>query len=194
MLKIGLTGGIGSGKTTVCKLFAEKGIPIYYADDRAKYLMNFDPDLKSQIKQHFGKNVYHSNGRVNRKALASIIFSDKSKLSLINSLVHPAVALDSERWFDLQKSHYAIKEAALMIESKSHLSLDKLIVVTADIEQRIKRVIKRDQTSRESVQARIDNQMDETSKLGFADFIIQNNDLKLLQSQVDDIHATLMKM
>jgi len=194
MIKVGLTGGIGSGKTTVAKLFAAKGIPIYYADTRAKYLMTYDKALKSQIIEAFGRKVYHSNGRLNRKALASIIFNDKSKIAIINGLVHPAVAKDGEAWYKAQKTTYAIKEAALMIESGSHKDLDILVVVTADLDERIRRVTKRDNASIKDVEARIQNQLSDAERLAHADYVIDNNDRSMLQEQVDALHLELMAM
>lgn len=194
MIKVGITGGIGSGKSTVARMLAEKGIPVYYADARAKYLMSYDPELKSAIKEAFGPEVYHRNGRLNRAALAKIIFSDKAKLQTINGLVHPAVARDGERWFDEQNTHYALKEAALMIESGSHKSLDKLIVVVADKEERINRVVKRDRTDRKAIMARINNQMSDEQRLAEADYVIDNNDFDKLQEQVDALHDQLMQL
>lgn len=194
MIKVGLTGGIGSGKTTVAKLFAKKGIPVYYADTRAKYLMTYDKTLKAQIIAAFGKNVYHKNGRLDRKALASIIFNDPSKLAIINSLVHPAVAKDGKEWFASQKSPYAIKEAALMIESGSHQNLDILVVVTADEYERIARVMKRDNANLKDVVARVNSQLSDADRLAHADYVIDNNDRKLLQEQVDALHEELINM
>lgn len=194
MIKVGLTGGIGSGKTTVAKLFAKKGIPIYLADTRAKYLMTYDKTLKSQIIDAFGKGVYHKNGRLNRKALAEIIFNDKSKLAIINSLVHPAIASDGKAWFAKQTSPYAIKEAALMIESGNHQDLDVLIVVTADEEERIARVMKRDDAQLKDVMARIKNQLSDAERLAHADYVIDNNHRNMLQEQVDALHTELLAM
>ena len=194
MIKVGLTGGIGSGKTTVAKLFEKKGIPVYYADTRAKHLMTYDKSLKSQIIEAFGKDVYYRNGRLNRKALASIIFNDKSKLTIINNLVHPAVAADGMVWYEAQNTVYAIKEAALMIESGSHQDLDVLVVVTADIEERIRRVQKRDNASMKDVEARINNQLSDAERLAHADYVIDNNDRDMLKEQVDALHEELMRM
>ncbi len=194
MIKVGLTGGIGSGKTTVAKLFAKKGIPIYYADGRAKYLMSYNKPLKAKIIEAFGKDVYHRNGRLNRKILASIIFNDKSKLAIINNLVHPAVAKDGDAWYDAQTTPYAIKEAALMIESGSHQSLDLLVVVTADLEERIRRVMKRDGAIIKDVKARIENQLSDGERLVHADYVIDNNDRTLLQEQVDALHVELLAL
>lgn len=194
MLKVGITGGIGSGKTTVAKMLAAKGIPVYYADQKAKYLMSFDPELKADIKKHFGEAVYHSNGRLNRAALAKIIFSDKTKLAIINGLVHPAVARDGEAWFAQQKTTYALKEAALMIESGSHKQLDKLIVVVADEEERINRVVKRDRSDRKAVMARVKNQLSDEERLKEADYVIDNNDFDQLPVQVDALHDQLLSL
>ena len=112
MIKVGITGGIGSGKTTVCKLFEKMDIPVYYADIEAKRLMNTDKELKQQIRELLGKEAYYRNGRLNRKYVASIVFNDKAKLEKLNGIVHPAVALDGKRWFAQQRTAYAIKEAA----------------------------------------------------------------------------------
>ncbi len=194
MIKVGITGGIGSGKTTVCKIFESLGIPVYYADDRAKQLMSFNKKLKEDIKAFFGDQVYHKNGRLNRKVMASIVFNDKSKLQYLNSLVHPAVFEDGEHWFKSISSpyNYAIKEAALMIESGSHLQLDKLILVTAPEEIRIARVVKRDKSKKEQVIKRIKAQMPENEKVPYAQYIIDNSGLeKSLIQQILHIHYQL---
>lgn len=161
VLKIGITGGIGSGKSTVCRLFEELGIPVYNADERAKYLMQHEHYLIDEIKKNFGEEVYE-NGQLNRALLASKVFHDKEKVNLLNSLVHPAVFRDSERWIEEQQTAhppYAIKEAALLIEAGSYKYLDKLIVVTAPLAVRLQRVCERDQVSVEEVQARMKNQL-----------------------------------
>ena len=194
MIKVGLTGGIGSGKTTVAKLFEKKGIPVYYTDTKAKHLMTYDKLLKFQIIEAFGKDVYHNNGRLNRKTLASIIFNDKSKLTLINNLVHPAIAADGEAWYNAQNTIYAIKESALMIESGSHHDLDVLVVVTADIKERIRRVQKRDHVSMKTVEERINNQLSDAERLAHADYIIDNNDFGKIEEQVDALHEELLRV
>lgn len=192
MIKVGITGGIGSGKTTVCKLFEQMDIPVYYADVEAKRLMNHDKTLKRQIKELLGKEAYHRNGRLNRKHVASIIFNDKEKLNKMNALVHPAVGEDAKRWFSQQKSKYALKEAALLVENESYKKLDYLIVVTAPVEMRIKRVVKRDNSNYNQVKMRIDNQLPEIQKKKVADFIIDNSGEVSLISQVWKIHQKLM--
>lgn len=194
MLKIGITGGIGSGKTTVCKLFQELGIPVYYADDRAKYLMQHEHYLIDLIKKNFGEAVYEE-GQLNRKLLASMVFGNADKLALLNSLVHPCVFRDTERWVEEQKElkpPYVLKEAALLIESGSYKTLDKLIVVTAPLDVRVKRISQRDQVEIEEVMARVKHQLPEEEKLKLADFVITNDDgLDRLKEQVMHIHQTL---
>ena len=195
MLKIGITGGIGSGKTTVCKLFETLGIPVYYADERAKYLMQHEHFLIDQIKKNFGDEVYE-NGRLNRALLAEKVFNNKPKLELLNSIVHPAVYRDTERWVEeqkIKKPPYLIKEAALLIETGSYKSLDKLIMVTAPLEERINRVSARDKISVEDVMARVRNQLPEDEKIKLADFIITNEgDLATLEKQVAEVHQQIL--
>lgn len=194
MLKVGVTGGIGSGKSTVCKMFEELGVPIYYADDRAKYLMQHEHYLIDQIKKNFGEDVYE-DGKLNRPLLAERVFNNKGKLALLNSLVHPAVFRDTERWAEEQRQKgikYAIKEAALLIESGSYKTLDKLIVVTAPMELRINRISERDKMSMDDVMARVRNQLPQEEKIKLADYVITNNgDLESLRRQVLEIHEQL---
>jgi dephospho-CoA kinase len=187
-MKIGITGGIGSGKTTVCKIFEALGIPIYYADDSAKKLMTSNKVVKSKITSLFGSEAYFRNGRLNRKFISSKVFSDKTLLNKLNAIVHPAVKEDNERWFLEQKSQMALKEAALLIESGSYKDLDKVIVVTCPIETRIERVMSRDKSTKEAVLKRIENQMPEEEKIKYADFIIINDGKKLLIPQVLKIY------
>jgi len=195
VIKVGITGGIGSGKTTVCKMFEELSIPVYYADDRAKYLMQHEHHLIDEIKKNFGEDVY-DNCKLNRKLLAERVFNDKSRLELLNSLVHPAVYHDTEIWLEEQKEKkvpYAIKEAALLIETGSYKALDKLIVVTAPLQKRLNRVSERDQITKEEVNARIKNQLPEEEKVKLADLIIANDsDLAHLKEQVLKIHEQLL--
>jgi len=192
MLKIGITGGIGSGKTTVCKMFEILGIPVYYADTRAKALMTEDPNLVAQIKDLLGKKVYQKNGSLDRQRIAKIVFNDKEKLAKLNALVHPAVAVDGENWHQSQKDvPYTLKEAALLVESGSYKSMDYLISVWAPKELRIERVQIRDNSSRAEVEARIDKQMPEIEKLKAADLVIINDEKSSLIEQVVRIHHYL---
>lgn len=191
MYKVGITGGIGSGKTTVCKIFELLGIPVYYADDRAKHLMNTDTVVRDQIIEAFGTDSYTDEG-LNRTHIAQIVFKDRAQLSRLNSIVHPAVGRDSDEWFAAQESSYAIKEAALLVETKGYLQLDFLISVSAPEELRISRVVSRDSTSDEEVQRRIKSQLPQSEKDAVADFIIYNDGSRPLISQVLEAHRLLL--
>ncbi len=193
MLKVGITGGIGSGKTTVCRIFEMLNVPIYYADDRAKWLMQYDPDLKKNITGILGEAAYLSDGKLNRAHIGNLVFNDKSLLAQLNKLVHPAVFLDGENWFKKQTSPYAIKEAALFYETGSYSQMDQMIVVTADREERIRRVRLRDGLEREAVEARMDKQLPEKEKIEKADFVIYNNGQELLIPKVLQIDRALRR-
>jgi dephospho-CoA kinase len=195
MLNIGITGGIGSGKTTVCKIFEAIGIPIYYADERAKALMVEDEKLIEGIQEVFGKVAYFENGELNRKHIAKIAFSDKEKLSKLNALVHPAVRLDGEKWFNSQiEKPYALKEAALHFESGGYQLMDKMITVYAPKLMRIERVMQRDEVTKAEVEARIDKQMSDEKKMELSDFIIYNDNSQRLIEQVLNVHHALIKI
>lgn len=197
MLRVGITGGIGSGKTTACKLFEKLGVPVYYADNRAKELMVDDKQLRHSIIQNFGAESYLEDGSLNRLYLSSVVFGEEKKLELLNSLVHPVVAADSESWnsiLERKNFAYSLREAALLIETGSYKLLDKLIVVTAPEEDRIKRVMLRDGSSEQQVKSRINAQMPDSEKIKLADFIIENTDLISLAQQVKDIHERIMKL
>lgn len=193
MLKIGLTGGIGSGKSVVAKVFETLGIPVYYADDAAKKLMNTHAELKAAIIKNFGEGSY-ANGELNRKYIASIVFNDKEKLDLLNSLTHPATLRDAEEWMKQltesrgQTSPYSIKEAALLFESGAHKNLDYVIGVYAPLPLRIKRVMARDGVLEEEIMKRINRQMNEEEKMKLCDFVITNNEQELVIPQVLDLH------
>jgi dephospho-CoA kinase len=193
MLKLGLTGGIGSGKTTVAKIFETLGIPVYYADDAAKRIMNEDQHLKEEIIRHFGSESYINN-MLNRTYISKQVFNDKIKLDLLNSLVHPATIRDSQHWMQNQKAPYTIKEAALIFESGMQKQLDYIIGVSAPKELRIERTISRDGISREEVLNRINSQMDEDMKISRCDFIIYNNEEQALLPQVLDLHRRLRNL
>lgn len=192
MLKIGLTGGIGSGKTTVAKVFEVLGIPVYYADDAAKELMNKNELLKQQLIFHFGKATYTA-GQLNRKHLSSIVFADKEKLGLLNSLVHPVTIADAGQWFRQQQSPYAIKEAALLFESGASEGLDYIIGVTAPAAVRVKRVMDRDGVTADEVKKRMLNQIDETIKIRLCDFIIHNDEQQMILPQILQLHEELLR-
>jgi dephospho-CoA kinase len=187
MLIIGLTGGIGSGKTTVAKIFEVLGIPVYYADQEAKRIMNEDDTLRVALTRLFGPAAY-SNGVLNRRYISSIVFEDKDKLAQLNAIVHPVTIADSDRWMKAQTTPYAIKEAALLFESKSYQQLHYVIGVSSPLQLRIKRVMLRDAITELEVQRRINNQMPEEDKMKRCDFVIINDEEHLMIPQVLRLH------
>jgi dephospho-CoA kinase len=193
MLKIGLTGGIGSGKSTVAKIFEVLGIPVYYADEEAKKLMNENEKLREKIISAFGKEVYTA-GKLNRSYLSVVVFNDAAKLNLLNSIVHPVIIAAADNWLQQQTTPYALKEAALIFESGAHEHLDKVIGVFAPKAIRINRVMKRDHATREEVMARLEKQLDESIKMKLCDYIITNNDQELLIPQVVSLHKQLLAL
>lgn len=192
MLRIGLTGGIGSGKSTVARIFELFGIPVYYADAASKNLYNTDPDLMTSIKKHFGEDLYE-HGVINKSRLASLVFGDPRKLELLNALVHPPTIRAAEAWMVKQTAPYAIKEAALIFESGSASGLDYVIGVQAPLSLRVKRVMGRDHVSKEDVYSRINRQMDENIKMKLCDFIIINDEQHMLIPQVLELHERLLE-
>jgi dephospho-CoA kinase len=192
---VGITGGIGAGKTIVSKLFILLGIPVYYADDRAKWLMVNDSDLILQIREAFGDETYTSSGLLNRTYLANTIFSDPIKYELINSFVHPVVRTDFAQWADRQKSRYVLKEAALLFETGSYRDLDKTILVSAPLEIRITRILERDpDRDVKQIHNIIARQLPEEDKKALADYVIDNKDSKLVIPQVLKIHSDLLAL
>ncbi|GCC50906.1 dephospho-CoA kinase [Chryseotalea sanaruensis] len=194
-LQIGITGGIGAGKSTVCKIFNVLGIPTYDADSRAKALMTTDGILMEGIKKEFGTLSFKTSGELNREYLATEVFSDEQKLKKLNSLVHPRVGLDYENWLKEQiGAPYVLKEAALLIESGSYKTLDYLLLVTAPEHERIERVLARDKhRNREQVKEIIKNQLSETEKITLADFIINNDGNHSLLEQVLKLHDQFLR-
>lgn len=193
MLKVGLTGGIGSGKTTVAQYFNELGIPIYYADIEAKKLMNSSKIIHRKLTQRFGEEVYKNN-QLNKPFLANLIFTNKEHLAYVNSVVHPKVNQHFKRWIKKQHTAYVIQENALLFENNSYLFFDKVITVTAPKEVKINRVIDRDYTTKKQVLERMNNQLSDKEKIAKSDFVITNIDLIETKKQVLKIHQLLNKL
>jgi dephospho-CoA kinase len=183
MLKIGLTGGIGSGKSTVASIFKVLGIPVYMADDATRQLMNEDAALKKAILEEFGEQSY-VDGQLNRPYLASIVFNEPARLDKLNALTHPVTIRHAREWMSRQQASYVIKEAALIFESGSAENLDYVIGVYAPRTIRIKRVMDRDGVAREEVIKRMNRQIDEELKMKLCDFVLVNDEQQLLIPQV----------
>ncbi len=189
---VGITGGIGAGKSTIARIFSILGIPIYEADSRAKWLISNSQSLKSQIISHFGEQSFQ-DGSLNRSYLARKVFSDQQQTELLNSLVHPEVAKDFDHWMNIQKSAYVLKEAALLYETGSYNNLYKTILVSASDQIRINRVLKRDPHRTEAdIKNIISRQWSEERKAALCEFTIQNNGTELTIPQVLAIHNQLM--
>ncbi len=184
---IGITGGIGSGKSLVCEVFRNLGIPVFEADLVARNLYQTDQTLKEEMIRLFGAEVYGSDGKIDRKHLASSIFSSQETLEQVNQLVHPRVREAFHQWHSVQTAPYVLHEAAILFESGFHRMMDATILVTAPGELRIQRVMKRDHISRESVLARMNNQWDESRKVNLADYLICNDGSQLILEQILDI-------
>lgn len=194
-LLVGITGGIGSGKSTVCKIFASLDVPVYDSDSRAKNLMTTDGILINQIRKEFGDLSYNESGALNREYLSKTVFNDKTKLEKLNNLVHPRVAYDSERWIKENSNYpYLLKEAALLFESGAYKMLDKMIVVTAPESIRVRRVIQRDVgKTEEDVIKIIRSQYAEADNIKRADYVIANNEKELLIPQVLKLHELFIR-
>ena len=194
-LRIGITGGIGAGKSTVCKIFNQIGIPIYDADFRAKWLMNNNPELKEAIRKSFGWDSYTRKDDLNRDYLGKVVFNNEEKLKNLNNIVHPAVIIDFELWTQEHKHEpYSLKEAALLFESNSYKNLHKVIVINSPIETRIERVVKRDHVKREDVLKRIENQSTDRERMEKADWIIYNDGIRSLIEQTMNIHNKILEI
>lgn len=191
-LRIGITGGIGSGKSTACRLFALLGIPVYSADDRAKWLMAHDPAVRSELVAAFGERVFDAAGLLNRAYLSDVVFHDVAALGRLNGIVHPAVRRDGLAW-EAEHTHtpYTLREAALLYEAGIDKTLDRIIVVTAPADVRIARVVARDGLTAAQVQARIDKQWPEAEKVRRAHHVIVNDGQHSLIRQVLRIHHIL---
>ncbi|MFA6944926.1 MAG: dephospho-CoA kinase [Pedobacter sp.] len=194
MLKIGVTGGIGSGKTTVCKVFELLGIPVFYADQVAKSIMHTDPELKKKLLEAFGKKSYSMNGELNRSYISSIVFNNELELEKLNALVHPAVFKAFDTWIaGNSEAPYVIKEAALLFESDSYKMCDQSVLVISPLASRISRIKARDGISTEEIQSRINRQLSDDQKMKFADHILVNDEQQLLIPQIISLHQQFLK-
>lgn len=193
MLKVGVTGGIGSGKTTVCKVFELLGIPVFYADDVAKSIMQTDPVLKTALLNTFGDNSYTKDGMLNRAYISSIVFNDKQELEKLNSLVHPAVLRAFDNWvLEHHEYPYVIKEAALLYESGGFKMCNKSILVIAPTLIKMNRVKLRDGISEEDIQLRMNRQFSDEMKIKYADHILNNDEKQLLIPQIIQLHQQFL--
>jgi len=193
MKKIGITGGIGSGKSIVARVFEQLGIPVYHADYWAKEIMNTEPLVIERLKDLFGKDIYNSDGKADRKRIAELVFADKNKLNELNSVIHPAVWLHGENWLKQHEDKpYILKEAAILFESGGNKGVDKVIMVSATKDIRMERVMKRDNFTREEVEVRMANQWSDEKKIALSDFVIVNDDKQLVIPQVLEIHSKLI--
>ena len=188
---VGLTGGIGSGKTTIAKMFEALGVPVYYADDEAKNLMNTSIKIKNRLIDEFGNETY-INGKLNRHYLANLVFNDKEKLFKINKIVHPEVDNHFNNWIIKQNSTYVIQENAIIFESDNQNNFDVIITVTAPKNEKIKRVITRDNSTKTKVLERMKNQLSDSFKIANSKYVIYNIDLEQSKLQVQEIHSKLV--
>ena len=194
MFKVGITGNIGSGKTTVSKVFELLGIPVFYADDQAKSVMVTDAELIRGIKQTFGAEAYFNDGALNRKHIASIVFNNDAELKKLNALVHPAVFRAFDNWVELQSAPYVLKEAAILFESGSDKDCDRTLMVAAPLELRLQRILQRDNITRAEAESRNARQFSDEKKIALADDLIHNDDTQLVIPQVLALHQLYLSL
>lgn len=195
MIKVGITGGIGSGKTTVCKVFQILGVPIYFADIRAKVILDTNEEVKLKIINCFGNELLSDSGFVDRIKLAAFVFNSKEKLEKLNAILHPLVQIDFENWLKQHATYnYILKEAAILFESGSFKNLDSIITVIAPLDLRISRVMFRDDISKSQIESRIDKQISDEEKIKRSQFVIYNNEEDFLIPQILKIHKQLLNI
>ncbi len=189
---IGLTGGIGSGKTTVAQMFKALGVPVYNSDERARELMATSGEIREQIIELLGEQAYEGVS-LNRGYIAGRVFGNKELLTDLNQIVHPAVREDFKNWAKEQQSHYVIQEAAILFENDAYHNFDKMILVTAPKKIRLERIMLRDHTSEDSIMARMNHQWEDDKKIALSDFVIENIDLEKTEAKVAEIHSEFME-
>jgi dephospho-CoA kinase len=192
-LKLGITGGIGSGKTTVCKVFAVFGIPVFSADDEAKRIQDNDRDLQIKINSVVGKDLFPA-GMLDRPEMAKLIFNNKDVLEKVNSIVHPAVFRSYNEWVKKQNSPYCIMEAAILFESGASRLMDRIVTVITPMEERIERLLRGNKLSREQIVERIKNQIDDESRIKQSDFVIFNSENDMIVPAIIEIHKEMLTL
>lgn len=193
MIKIGITGGIGSGKSTVCRIFSLLGVPVYDSDSNARRLMNADPEVTARIRSLFGEGAYR-DGELDRRLLASRIFADGKLRGELNRIVHPAVSRDFLDWAQRQRGPYVLQEAAILFESGAWRDMDAVVAVSAPEPVRIRRTMRRDSSSEEAVRARMAAQIGEAERVGRADYVILADDRELVVPQVLSLHERFCRL
>jgi len=191
IFRLGVTGGIGSGKSTVCKTFNVLGIPVFSADEEGRIITDSDPELRDSLNELIGEDMFAS-GQLDREKLASLIFNDSELLSRVNMLVHPRVLNKYNDWCSRQTSHYIIFEAAILFEAGAEQKVDMTLAVTAPLEERVKRVMERNKMSREQVMERVNNQISDDEIIRRSDFHINNADNEMIIPRVLDIHQKIL--
>lgn len=193
MLKVGITGGMGSGKSTVCNILKNLGVPIFTSDDVGKYLLDNDDYLKDEIKRTFDSDMYTSTGRLDRERMAKLVFNNPDELQRINAIVHPRVKAEFDSWCKKnEKKPYVVKEAAILFETGKHKEMDKMVTVFCPKEERINRIIKRDEATKEDIEKRMMHQYSDAERNALADFIIINDGKEDLLPQVMELHELLL--
>ena len=192
-LRLGVTGGIGCGKTTVCRVFSVLGIPVFSADDEAKRIQDSDPDIQIKLNTVAGKDLY-SSGKLDRKELASLIFSNKDLLFEVNSIIHPAVFKSFTKWVARQDAPYSIMEAAILFESGAYRLMDRIVTVVTPLEERIERIVNGNMLTKEQIIARIRNQTDDEYRISKSDYVICNSENDMIIPAILGIHREMLKL
>jgi dephospho-CoA kinase len=192
-LKLGVTGGIGSGKTTVCKIFSILGIPVFSADTEANIIMDTDAELKSRLNSLAGKDLYIS-GHLDRPELARLIFNDKNLLEKVNSLVHPVVFQHFLDWVEVQNAPYSVMEAAILFESGASELVDRILTVVTPVSERIDRIVRGNKLTAEQVMERINNQIDDEARIKRSDFVIYNSENDMIIPVILEIHEKMLNL